>query len=218
MANEFFHIDHIIIVIVDHKYHQNIIGNASIGDKIHDHTVANTIINVILPDWTKIVSISQNRKNSHGLIHVNIERSISVRKFNPSFINENARKINHKLSMNLPIASILFQRERKFIQIAHKRIKGKATIDTLKLSHTIHRIEVGIIVPIFTQRITANADVNDNIPVQTKANTNTDITFELCNIVVTKIHVQKDFRTVDVNFFIKFLNHQLENPATACSI
>lgn len=114
--------------------------------------------------------------------------------------------------------SILFQRERKFINIAHKRIRGKASIDTLKLNQTIHRIEVGIIVPIFTQRITANADVNDNIPVQTKANTNTDITFELCNIVVTKIHVQKDFRTVDVNFFIKFLNHQLENPATACSI
>ena len=50
MANEFFHIAHIIMVIVDHKYHQNIIGNANVGDKIHDHTVANTIINVILPD------------------------------------------------------------------------------------------------------------------------------------------------------------------------
>ena len=50
MASEFFHIAHIIIVIVDPKYHQNIIGNARVGDKIHDHTVANTIIKVILHD------------------------------------------------------------------------------------------------------------------------------------------------------------------------
>jgi hypothetical protein len=73
-------------------------------------------------------------------------------------------------------------------------------------------------VPIFTQRITANAEVKDSIPVQTKANTKTDITFELCNIEVIKIQLRKDLGTDDVNFFIKFLNHQLENPATACSI
>ena len=218
MANEFFHIDHITIVIVDHKYHQNIIGNAKVGDKIHDHTVANTIINVILPDWTNIVNISQKRKKSRGLIHVNIDRSMSVKKFNQSFINENARKINHKLSKNFPIASILFRRERKFTKIAHKRINGNAIKDTLKLNQTIHKIDVGIMVPIFTHRMTANADVKDSIPVQTNANTKTDITLELCRMVVTNIHVQKDFNTVDVNFFIKFLNHQFEKPATACSM
>jgi hypothetical protein len=104
------------------------------------------------------------------------------------------------------------------MHIAHKRIRGNAIIDTLKLSQTIHKIEVGIIVPIFTHRITAKAEVKDNIPVQTNANTNTDITFELCKIVVIKIQLQKDFRIDDVNFFIKFLNHQLEKPATACSM
>ena len=218
IANEFFHIAQIIIVIVDHKYHQKIIGNANVGDKIHDQTVANTIINVILPDCTKIVSISQKRKNNQGLIHANIERSTSVRKSNPSFIKEKAKNIKPRLNKNFPIDSTIFQRERKFIHIAHKRINGNAIIDTLKLNQTIHNIEVGIIVPIFTQRITANAEVKDNIPVQTNANTNTDITFELCKIVVTKIQVQKDFNTDDVNFFIKFLNHQPEKPATACSI
>lgn len=206
------------MVIVDHKYHQNIIGNANVGDKIHDHTVASTIIKVILPDWTKIVNISQKRKKIRGLIHVKIDRSTSVRKLNPSFINENAKKISHKLSKNFPVASTLFQRERKFIHIAHRRINGNAIRDTLKLNQTIHKIEVGIMVPMFTQRITANAEVNDNIPVQTNANTKTDITFELCNIVVIKIQLKKDFGTDEVNFFMKFLNHQLEKPATACSI
>ena len=194
------------------------IGKANVGDKIPDHTVANTITKVILHDCTKRVNISPKRKNNHGLIHVNIERSTSVRKFNPFFIKEKARKTSPKLSKNFPTASILFQRERKFINTAHKRIKGKAIIDTSKLSQTIHKIEVGIIVHILTPRITANADVRDNIPVQTNANTRTDITFELCKIVVIKIQLQKDFRTDDVNFFIKFLNHQLEKPETACSI
>lgn len=207
-----------MIVIVDHRYPQNIIGIAKVGGKIHVHTAVNTMINVILPDWTKIVNISPKRKNNQGLIHVNIERSISVKKLSPSFINEKAKKINHKLSKNFQIASTLFRWERKFMHIAHKRIRGNAIIDTLKLSQTIHKIEVGIIVPIFTQRITANAEVKDNIPVQTNANTNTDITFELCKMEVTKIQLQKDFRIDDVNFFIKFLNHPLENPATACSM
>lgn len=188
------------------------------GDKIHEPTVANTIINVILQDCTKRVSISPKRKNNHGLIHVNIERSISVKKLNPFFIKENAKKIRPKLSKNFPNDSTLFQRERKFIQIAHKSINGKAIIDTSKLNQTIHKIEVGIIVPIFTHRITANAEVKDNIPVQTNASTNTDIIFELCKIVVIKIQLQKDFGTDEVNFFIKFLNHQLESHATACSI
>jgi hypothetical protein len=176
------------------------------------------MINVILPDCTKRVSISQKRKNNHGLIPVNIEISTSVRKFKPFFIKEKARKIRPKLSKNFPIASSLFQRERKFINTAHKRINGNAIIDTSKLNHTIQRIEVGIIVHIFTQRITAKAEVKDNIPVQTNAKTKIDITFELCKIVVIRIQLQKDFGTDEVNFFMKFLNHQFEKPATACSI
>jgi hypothetical protein len=207
-----------MIVIVDHRYPQNIIGIAKVGGKIHVHTAVNTIINVILPDWTKIVNISPKRKNNHGFIHVNIEISTSVRKFKPFFMKENARKINPKLSKNFPIASILLRRERKFINTAHKRISGKAIIDTSKLNQTIHKIEVGIIVHTFTQSITANAEVKDNIPVQTNANTKIDITFELCKIVVIKIQLQKDFGIDEVNFFIKFLNHQFEKPATACSI
>jgi hypothetical protein len=143
---------------------------------------------------------------------------MSVKKSSPSFIKEKAKKINHKLSKNFPIDSNLLRWERKFTKIAHKRINGNAIKDTLKLNQTIHKIEVGIIVPILTQRITANAEVKDNIPVQTNANTNTDMILELCRIVVTKIHVQNDFNTDDVNFFIKFLNHQLEKPATACSM
>ena len=194
------------------------IGNASIGDKIQDQTVVNTIINVMLPDCTKIVNISQKRKNNRGLIHVNIERSTSVRKFKPSFMKEKARKIIHKLSKNFHIASTLLQWERKFIHTAHKRINGNAIIDTLKLNQTIHKIEVGIIVHTFTQRITANADVNDKIPVHTNAKTKIDITFELCKIVVINIQLKNDLDEDEVNFFIKFLNHQLEKPTTACSI
>ena len=45
-----FHKAQTIIVIVDPKYHQNIIGNAIVGSKNPVQTVANTIINVILPD------------------------------------------------------------------------------------------------------------------------------------------------------------------------
>ena len=73
---------------------------------------------------------------------MNIERSTSVRKFKPSFIKEKAKKISHKLSKNFPIASILFRRERKFIHIAPNSIRGKAIMDTSKLSQTIHKIEV----------------------------------------------------------------------------
>ena len=104
---------------------------------------------------------------------------MSVRNPKPFFINEKARKISPKLSRNFQIDSILFRRERKFIHIAHNKINGKAIIETSKLNHTIQRIDVGIIVHIFTQRITAKAEVKDNIPVHTKASTNTDITFEL---------------------------------------
>ena len=115
------------------------------------------------------------------------------------------------------MASTLLQWERKFIHTAHNRINGKATKDTSKLNHTIQRIEVGIIVPIFTHRITAKAEVKDNIPVHTNASTKTDITFELCKIVVIKIQLQKDFGTDDVNFFSRFLNHPLVIEEIACS-
>jgi hypothetical protein len=66
-------------------------------------------------------------------------------------------------------------------------------------------------------RITANADVKDNIPVQTKASTNTETTFELSKIAVIKIQLQNDFKTDDVNFLSKFLNHQFVTEDTACS-
>jgi hypothetical protein len=65
--------------------------------------------------------------------------------------------------------------------------------------------------------MTANADVSERIHVHTKASTSTETTFELCNIVVINIQLQKDFKTDDVNFFNKFLNHQLVNEETACS-
>ena len=172
----------------------------------------------MLPDCTNKVNISQKRKNNRGLIHINIERSTLVIKVKPFFIKENAKKINPKLSRNFHTASILLQREKKFINTAHNRINGNAIIDTSKLNQTIHKIEVGIIVHIFTHRMTAKAEVKDNIPVHTNASTKTDITFELCKIVVIKIQLQNDFGTDEVNFFIKFLNHQLEKPATACSI
>lgn len=172
---------------------------------------------MILPDWTKRVSISQNRKNIQGLIQTNIEISTSVRKLRPFFIKENAKKIKPKLNKNFQIASSLLQRAKKLIHIAHKKIKGNAIIDTSKLNHTIHKTEVGIIVPIFTHKITANADVKDKIPVQTNANTKTDITLELCKIVVINIQLKKDLEGDDVNFFIKFLNHPFVTEETACS-
>ena len=84
--------------MVDPRYHQNIIGSASSGDIIHDQTVAKTIINVMLHDCTKRVSMSPKRKNSQGFIHVNTERSISVRNHKPFFIKEKARKIRPKLT------------------------------------------------------------------------------------------------------------------------
>ena len=74
-----------------------------------------------------------------------------------------------------------------------------------------------IIVHTLDPRITANADVRDNIQVQTKAKTKIDTTFELSKIAVINIQLQKDFRSDDVNFFNKFLNHQFVTEETACS-
>lgn len=114
--------------------------------------------------------------------------------------------------------TILFRREKKLIQIAQRKISGNANISTSKLSHIIHKIEVGIIVQTLAHRIVANDDVSDNIPVHTKARTSTDIMFELCNIAVVIIQLKNDLETEDVNFFIKFLNHQWENDETTCHI
>ena len=114
-------------------------------------------------------------------------------------------------------ASIFHQRGKKFIPIAHRNINGNAIIETFKLSQTIHKIDDVIIVHTLDPKITANAEVKDNIPVHTKASTNTETTFELSNIVVIRIQLQKDFRTDDVNFFNKFLNHPFVTEETACS-
>jgi hypothetical protein len=59
--------------------------------------------------------------------------------------------------------------------------------------------------------------VSERTHVHTKARTNTEITLELCNIVVINIQLQKDFNTDEVNFFNKFLNHPLVTEETACS-
>ena len=109
------------------------------------------------------------------------------------------------------------QREKKFIHIAHMNINGNAIFATSKLSQTTHKSDDVIHVPTLDQRITANADVKDNIQVQTNASTRTETTLELSNIVVIKIQLQKDFNLDEVNFFNKFLNHQWVTEETACS-
>lgn len=175
-------------------------------------------MNIKVHDCTNNVNNNHIQKKNRGLIFTYSEKStISVIKANQSFTNENAKKITPKLNKNLLIATTLFQRDKKFIQNAPKNINGKANTDTLKLNHTIHKTELVIIVPIFDQRTTANADVRERIHVHTNASTSTETTFELCNIVVIKIQLQKDFKTDDVNLFNKFLNHQLVNDETACS-
>jgi viroplasmin and RNaseH domain-containing protein len=127
---------------------------------------------------------------------------------NHSFIKENARNIIPKLRKNLLIDTSFGQREKKFIHIAHMNINGNAIFATSRLSQTTHKSDDVIHVPTLDQRITANADVKDNIQVQTNANTRTETTLELSNIVVIKIQLQKDFNLDEVNFFNKFLNHQ----------
>lgn len=109
------------------------------------------------------------------------------------------------------------QRDRKFIQIAHKNINGNAIFATSKLNHTTHKRDAVIHDPTFAHKITDNADVKDKIQVQTNAKTNTDTTFELCNSIVIKIPLQNDFIFDEVNFFNKFLNHQLLKDETDCS-
>lgn len=176
-------------------------------------------MNVILHDWTNNVNISHNRNNIHKLIHSKIEKlRFSVKEFKPNFIKTNDKNINQRLSKNLLNNTTLSIREKKLTHTAHKNINGRATTVTSKLNHIIHKIEVGIIVQTLAHKITAKAEVNDNIPVPTKAKTNTDITLELCKTAVVKIPLKNDFTSDEVNFFIKFLNHHQENNETDCSI
>lgn len=217
-ATLFAHIAHNTIVIVDPKYAANAIENAASGGKIPADIIASEMINIKLHDCTNMVNNNHIQKKNRWLILIYSEKStISVRKANQSFINENAKKITPKLNINLLIMTTLSQREKKFIQIAQRNTNGKANIKTFKLNHTIHNTQLVSIVPIFDQRITANADVSERIHVHTNANTSTETTFELCNIVVISIQLQKDLTTDDVNFFNKFLNHQLVTEETVCS-
>ena len=217
-ATLFDHIAHNTIVIVDPKYVANAIENAASGDKIPADTIARDMINIKLHDCTSIVRSNQIQKNIHGLIWTySVKSTISVTKANQSFIKEKAKKIIPKLNKNLLIVTTLLRRVRKANQIAPKNTNGKANIETFKLNHTIHKTELVIMVPILDPRITANADVRERIHVHTNASTSTETTFELCNIVVIKIQLQKDLRTDDVNFFNKFLNHQFVTEETACS-
>ena len=212
------HNAHSTIVIVDHRYEAKAIAKPAEGGKIHVDTIANDIINIRLPDWINAVKNNQIQKNIHGLIWTySVKSTISVTKASQSFIKEKAKNIIPKLNKNLLIITTLFRRVRNANQIAPKNTNGKASIETFKLSHTIHKTELVIIVPILDQRMTANADARERIPVHTKASTSTETTLELCNIVVINIQLQKDFSTDEVNFFNKFLNHPLVTEETACS-
>lgn len=209
---------HKIIVIVDPRYEANATANADSGDNTPAETIVSEIININVQDCTKAVNINQIQKKNRGDILVYSEKStISVTNANQSFIKENAKNIIPKLNKNLLIVSTLPRREKKFIQMAPMKINGNAIIETFRLNQTTHRTVLVIMVPIFDQRITANADVRERIHVHTNANTSTETTFELCNIVVIKTQLQKDLRTDDVNLFNKLLNHQLVNDETACS-
>ena len=88
---------------------------------------------------------------------------------------------------------------------------------TFKLKPTIPNKEAVIPVPTLDQRITAKAAVSERTHVHTNANTSTETTFELSNIVVINIQLQKDFGTDAVNLFKRFLNHPLVTEETACS-
>ena len=217
-ATLFVHIAHNTIVIVDHRYVANAMASADSGCKIPAEAMANDITNIKLPDWTNAVKNNPIQKNIHGFICAySVKSTISVTKANQSFIKEKAKKIIPKLNINLLIVITLLRLVRKANQIAPKNINGKANIETFKLNHTIHKTELVIMVPMLDQRITANADVRERIHVHTNASTSTETMFELCNIVVINIQLQKDFGTDEVNFFSKFLNHPLVTEEMACS-
>ena len=214
----FDHIAHKTIVIVDPKYVANIIAKDCSGCNIHEYANVRDMINIIVHDWTNVVNNHQIRKKIQGLIVAYSPKSkISVINHSHSFIKENARNIIPKLRKNLLIDTAFVRRERKFTHIAQKNIKGSAIFATSKLNQTIPKSEAVIQEPTFDHKIIANADVRERIQVQTKANTRTDTTFELCNIVVINIPLPNDFILEDVNFFKKFLNHQFVSQETDCS-
>lgn len=186
--------------------------------KIPDDTKASDIIKIIVQDWINIVNHNPNKKNIHGLICKYSEKSTtSVKNHSHSFINEKAKNSIPKLRKNLLNVTDTDEREKKLNPTAQKNIKGKAILATLKLRPTIHNKDAVIHVPTFDQRITANAEVRDNIQVQTNANTSTETTFELSKIVVIKTQLQKDFGTEEVNLFNKFLNPPFVIEEIACS-
>ena len=118
---------------------------------------------------------------------------------------------------NLLNTTELDEREKKLNHTAQRNIKGNAILATLRLNHTIHNNEAVIQVQTLDPRITANAELRERIHVQTNASTSTETTFELSNIVVINIQLQKDFGIDDVNLFNRFLNHQFVTEETACS-
>ena len=171
-----------------------------------------------LQDWIKIVNQSAIKKKIHGLIFKYSDISmISVKNANHSFMNEKARNIIPKLRKNLLNVTELEEREKKLNPIAQININGNAIFATSKLKPTAHSKDAVIPVPTLDHKITANADVRERIHVHTKASTSTETTFELSNIVVINTQLQNDLGTDDVNFFNKFLNHQLVTADTACS-
>ena len=173
---------------------------------------------MILPDWINTVSQSPIKKKIQGLKCKNSEKStLSVKNPSHSFIKEKARNIIQKLKKNLLNITELCEREKKLNHTAPKNINGNAIFATFKLNHTIHNKDVVIHVPTLDQRITANAELSESTHVHTNANTKTETTLELSNIVVINIPLQKDFRTDDVNLFSKFLNPHFVIDDTACS-
>lgn len=134
-----------------------------------------------------------------------------------SFIKEKAKKIRPKLKQNLQKVTILFHFVQKFIQIAPKKTRGKAKIETLKLIHIIQMMDDVIKVQTFAHKIIARADFKAKIHAHTNAKTKIETTFELCNMTVIKIQLKNDLIVEEVILFKICLNFQLENDATACS-
>ena len=173
---------------------------------------------IILHDCINVVNQSPIRKKIHGLIFKYSDKStISVKNPNHSFIKEKPRNIIPKLRKNLLNVTDTDEREKKLNHTAPKNINGKAILATFKLKPTIPNKEAVIPVPTLDQRITAKAAVSERTHVHTNANTSTETTFELSNIVVINIQLQKDFGTDAVNLFNRFLNHPLVTEETACS-
>ena len=193
-------------------------ANAKLAGKIPDDTKAKHMMNTILQDWINAVNQSHMRKKIHGLIFKYSDKStLSVKKPSHSFMKEKAKNTIQKLRKNLLNVTELEEREKKLNHIAQINIKGNAIFATSKLKPTAHSRDAVIHVPTLDPSITAKADVRERIHVHTNANTSTETTFELSNIVVINTQLQNDFGTDDVNFFNKFLNDQLVTDETVCS-